>query len=202
MALHQCGTCEKPLTLPPLQQNIVFTCCGNEKLVMHIFDTACLSKAVNASETPCPLCKAVIYPERLGKKANLIQDLFLEALKLDSEEVLSVLQTQEEPDKECSICLEDVPILPLRYDPTTKRLYHNTCSENTLPCISLQQLAKVTVLIVKKHSHLRPHFTPTPPVTLERLYSKNPETYQIVLSLGALSVGAFLFSYLNLGSAN
>lgn len=117
--------------------------------------------------------------------------IFLDALTVEDDRIiaLSILTPAQDTNDECSVCLEDFPII--RYKDGS--LYHAQCSSDDLQHIYMKQLASGASAIVNKHPSLKKQFTPTPPTLLQRIMFDHPLLFRVVV-IGSISMAALILN--------
>ncbi len=187
-ALTHCGKCWYPF----VKEDISII--GNERPLVfapcyHIFHQSCLSEWVTNAEKPCPLCHRAIYKHQAGKEFSVYQSVLFDALNEDPEIIQGVLQGSEHKNDCCSAgCFDDLPLIALRYDSDKNLLFHASCAHPETPLLTLQELASIVSEVIKKHPHLPPKFTPTPPTDFQRFRIDHPRLFTATLIAGAISM--------------
>ncbi|MGH2613274.1 MAG: hypothetical protein ACRDFB_09560, partial [Rhabdochlamydiaceae bacterium] len=153
---------------PPPDNPLVFTVC------YHIFHLSCLAKWVTTPVKDCPTCRTVVYKLQAGKDYKVYWGIFLKALQHDPNIVCDTLDTSDHKNEECAVCNDELPLIPLRYDPKKKQLVHEKCSSPEMPALFMQDLTDIIKKIVAKDSLLQKKFTPKPPILLQRIRIDHP----------------------------
>ncbi|MBP7074203.1 MAG: E3 ubiquitin protein ligase [Rhabdochlamydiaceae bacterium] len=186
--LQFCGKCLFPFNQEDIQ--II----GNEHSLLvtpcyHIFHQNCLGRWITQAQGTCPLCRSVIYQHQAGKEPSVFMRIFFEALQIDSDIVHEVFESSDLTNNECSAdCLDELPLIALRYDSEKKLFFHANCASVDTPLVPLQELAKVVSKVVERHPHLPPKFIPTPPAEIQRLRIDYPHLYTAAITIGMISL--------------
>ncbi len=184
--LNFCGKCLFPFNPEDMQiigsvQPLVVTPC------YHIFHQSCLGNWIRQPEGTCPTCRGMIYQHQAGKEPSVYLKIFTEALQKDPDIVIDVFQNSDHANNECSGgCLDELPLIALRYDSQQGLLFHANCASIDTPLMTLQELSKVVSEVVQRHPHLVPQFTPTPPANVQRI--DHSHLYTAAITLGVISL--------------
>lgn len=153
----------------------------------HIFHQSCLGRWITQAEGTCPTCRGVIYQHQAGKEPSVYLKIFIEALQNDPDIVSDVFENSDHLNGECSAdCLDDLPLIALRYDSQQRLFFHANCASVDTPLVTLQELSKVVSKVVQRHAHLVPKFTPTPPANVQRI--DHSRLYTAAITLGVISL--------------
>lgn len=188
---HQCARCSasfKEADSPVPSNHCIVTAC------FHTFHPSCLKEWVTQAEKNCPSCRATCYQHQAGKDFPIIWKIFIKALSTHPSTVLEVLEsTVGETESSCPTCFEDFPVIPVHFDPETKRLEHQQCSSSSSKALlTLDIISRVVQKCAEKDAELAQIMTPSPPSFYQRFCRNYPVIFKTsVPSFSAVRAALF-----------